>query len=62
MNIGGFIGHSGGIFGYNTGVFYLPAKKATIVVILNNCNQVDGRMTEVMKGIGRIVFPKDTSF
>jgi D-alanyl-D-alanine carboxypeptidase len=31
-----FIGHDGATIGYNTAMFYLPEKKATIVVLLNN--------------------------
>ena len=56
MKVGRWIGHSGGIYGYNTGMCYEPESGITVVVLLNNCNQVDGHMTEVMKGFSRILF------
>ena len=32
----GWLGHTGELPGYNTGAYYLPAKKATIVVMVNS--------------------------
>src|ERR1700720_1250173 len=35
FNSGGWIGHSGVIFGYQTGVFYLPQTQTTLVFFIN---------------------------
>ena len=37
-NMAGFIGHDGSILGYNNFTFYLPEKDATIIAIVNKCN------------------------
>ena len=55
MKLAGFIGHSGGIFGYNTGMFYNPERKIAVVVVLNNCNYVEGHMSEVITGISKVL-------
>jgi D-alanyl-D-alanine carboxypeptidase len=60
MKIGAYIGHSGGIFGYNTGMFYDPEKHRTLIIIYNNCNYVDGHITETILGISRILNNRDT--
>ncbi|MFE0679094.1 serine hydrolase domain-containing protein [Streptomyces sp. NPDC058867] len=35
MRVGDWVGHDGAIFGYSDMVFYLPSKKATVVVMTN---------------------------
>jgi D-alanyl-D-alanine carboxypeptidase len=55
MKIKTYLGHSGGILGYNTGMFADPDAHIFIVVIFNNCNYVDGHMTEAILGISRIL-------
>jgi D-alanyl-D-alanine carboxypeptidase len=35
FNVGGWIGHTGVIFGYQTGVFYLPQTQTTLVFFMN---------------------------
>ena len=35
FNDGGWIGHTGVIFGYQTGVFYLPPTQTTLVFFIN---------------------------
>jgi D-alanyl-D-alanine carboxypeptidase len=37
-SIGGLLGHKGAVSGYNADMFYLPAKKATIIVLVNARN------------------------
>jgi D-alanyl-D-alanine carboxypeptidase len=36
FKLDGFIGHAGGLPGFNTDAWYLPALRATIVVIVNS--------------------------
>ncbi|MGH7918550.1 MAG: serine hydrolase, partial [Candidatus Dormibacteraceae bacterium] len=36
FDIGGWIGHNGSLFGYQTLVVYLPAKKASLVILINS--------------------------
>jgi D-alanyl-D-alanine carboxypeptidase len=38
MKIWGFLGHDGQVAGYSTAMFYLPEKKATIIVMMNKSN------------------------
>ncbi len=40
-NLAGFIGHDGSILGYNNQMFSLPEKDASIIVIVNKCNDTD---------------------
>jgi D-alanyl-D-alanine carboxypeptidase len=55
MKVNSFIGHSGGILGYNTGMFYDPDSQIIVIIIFNNCNYVDGHITETLLGISRII-------
>ncbi|WP_406063579.1 beta-lactamase family protein [Streptomyces sp. NBC_01077] len=43
LNTNGWIGHNGSIPGYETVTVYLPAQKATLVLILNTDSQVGGQ-------------------
>ena len=54
--MGDFIGHDGSIHGYNTSMYYLPAKKATIVIYTNNNQQLPASTLFFM--ITRIAFPE----
>ena len=38
--IGEWIGHDGSLFGYSNMVFYLPTKKAAVVVMGNAADQI----------------------
>jgi D-alanyl-D-alanine carboxypeptidase len=55
----GFIGHKGGIPGFNTDMWYLPATHATVVVIANT-HDVAGRVApadDLAQQIAKIAFP-----
>jgi D-alanyl-D-alanine carboxypeptidase len=55
----GFIGHNGGIPGFNTDMWYLPAAHATVVVIANS-HDVVGRVAPadaLARQIAKIAFP-----
>jgi len=54
--MGSFIGHDGSIHGYNSSVYYLPAKKATIVIYTNNNQKVPASVLFLL--ITKIVFPE----
>jgi len=36
MSVGGMLGHDGAVPGYTADMFYLPSKKATVIVLLND--------------------------
>lgn len=54
--LGAFIGHDGGCIGFNTALFYLPAKKATFIVLLNQSNNYTGAIN-IFIGLANKVFP-----
>jgi D-alanyl-D-alanine carboxypeptidase len=53
---GDFIGYAGGIPGYASVMYYLPAKDTTIIVILNKFPD-DGAAIELFKVISKTVVP-----
>jgi D-alanyl-D-alanine carboxypeptidase len=58
-NLVGFIGHNGGIPGFNTDMWYLPAAHATVVVIANS-HDVAGHVApadDLARQIAKIAFP-----
>ena len=57
MKIWGFLGHDGEIDGYNTAMFYLPEKKATIVVLMNKSSGNSAAL-ELFQAMAKIVFPE----
>ena len=57
----GWLGHTGELPGYNTAAFYLPDKKATIVIEVNSDIPV-GKVNPapmIMKALARVVTPKN---
>jgi D-alanyl-D-alanine carboxypeptidase len=57
----GFIGHDGGILGFNTVMRYLPATHATVVVIANSCSVPGSESVlpadDLFQQIVKIAFP-----
>ena len=54
--LGDFLGHDGGCIGFNTVVFYLPKKKATFVILLNQSNDYTGAI-DIFASLADKVFP-----
>jgi D-alanyl-D-alanine carboxypeptidase len=57
LNFQGFLGHNGAIYGFNTEMFYLPQTRATIVVVSNESNNVDGQATIAFYLIAKLLYP-----
>ena len=57
----GWLGHTGELPGYNCAAYYLPAKKATIVVMVNSDISVDGKnpAPELVKALTAVVTPEN---
>jgi D-alanyl-D-alanine carboxypeptidase len=55
--LGDWVGHDGSIFGYSNMVFYLPAEKATVVVMLNAGNGVAVPAEALWGEIARLLHP-----
>jgi D-alanyl-D-alanine carboxypeptidase len=58
MGLGGFQGHNGAIFGYNSSVLYLPDDDATIVVLVNKSTNSSQESMLVFLGIVQLLFPE----
>ena len=62
-NSNGWIGHNGGVPGYQSLTIYLPSERATIVALINtNVNPPDARtplVNRLGQAITRIITPKD---
>jgi D-alanyl-D-alanine carboxypeptidase len=56
-DVNGFIGHDGAILGYGSVIFYLPSRRATIVVLGNNNDLVSTVPALIALGIGAYLFP-----
>lgn len=60
----GWYGYTGGIRGYNTGAYYMPATGATIIVFVNS--QVEkpapGVANSIFRDIAKIITPKNVPF
>jgi D-alanyl-D-alanine carboxypeptidase len=57
MRIWGFLGHDGEVDGYNTAMFHLPEKKATIIVLMNKSSGTSAAL-ELFQAMAKIVFPE----
>lgn len=57
----GWLGHSGELPGYNTGAYYLPERKATIVVMVNSDIAVGGvnPAPAIMRALTRVATPQN---
>jgi D-alanyl-D-alanine carboxypeptidase len=58
MGLGGFQGHNGAIFGYNSTVLYLPEDDATIVVLVNKSTNSSQESMLIFLGIAKLIFPE----
>jgi len=61
----GWFGYTGGITGYNTGAYYLPAMDATIVVLVNSQQQPKDKpdvASAIFRDIARILSPGNVPF
>jgi D-alanyl-D-alanine carboxypeptidase len=61
FKLGGFVGHNGAIFGFNSAMFYLPKTRATFVVTLNKSTNFSGDATDIFVGIARRLYPDQFS-
>ncbi len=61
---GGWFGYTGGIPGYNTAAYYLPAEDATIIAFVNSQREkpAPGVANSIVRDITRAVFPKNVAF
>ncbi len=57
-DINGFLGHDGAIFGYGSAMFYLPSRRATIIVLGNNNDLGAPKPLFTAMAIAAYLFPK----
>jgi len=62
FNLGGFIGHNGGITGYNTTMGYNPELDALIITSVNEYGVNGGISDHVFTTVAKIVFPDKNLF
>jgi D-alanyl-D-alanine carboxypeptidase len=58
MSLGGFQGHNGAIFGFNSTVLYLPEDDATIVVLTNKSTNSSQEAMLIFINIAKLLFPE----
>jgi D-alanyl-D-alanine carboxypeptidase len=58
MNIAGFEGHNGAIFGYSSVMLYLPKKDATIVILVNKSTNSSQESMIMFLGLAQLLFPE----
>ncbi|MBK8554230.1 MAG: serine hydrolase [Ignavibacteria bacterium] len=61
FSMGGFIGHNGGITGYNTTMCYNPGLDAAIIVSVNEFGVNGGKSDAIFAKLADLLFP-DKSF
>lgn len=61
MKYGDFIGHEGNAFGYSTAMFYMPSKRATIIVFLNSVPNDRINAVNAFMRFAKVLFPDKTS-
>jgi len=61
---GGWYGYTGGIPGYNTAAFYLPAKDATIIAFVNSQQESPdpGVANSIVRDFTQTLFPENVAF
>jgi D-alanyl-D-alanine carboxypeptidase len=59
VNVHGFIGHHGAIFGFNSVFFYNPDDKSTIVVFANKSSNESGESSDIFIQLVRILYPDE---
>jgi D-alanyl-D-alanine carboxypeptidase len=63
VKMGSFCGHGGSVFGFNSAMWYLPQRDATIVVSVNGTNPYDEILADALaRTIIEILFPKYASW
>jgi len=62
FSVGGFIGHNGGITGYNTTMGYHPELDALIITSVNEYGIEGGISDQVFMEVAKIVFPDKNLF
>ncbi|MFO1415273.1 MAG: serine hydrolase domain-containing protein [Burkholderiales bacterium] len=58
----GWLGHTGELPGYNTGAYYFPEKKATVVVMVNSDVPTAGNLgpaTPIMRELIKVITPQN---
>jgi D-alanyl-D-alanine carboxypeptidase len=58
MNVDGFIGHHGAIFGFNSVFLYYPEEEATIVVFTNQSTNSSNEAADIFIGLLEVLFPE----
>jgi D-alanyl-D-alanine carboxypeptidase len=58
IEINDFVGHNGGIYGFNTAMFELPETGATIVVVANKSSNFEGVGLETFMQIAKLLYPE----
>ncbi len=58
MSLGGFRGHNGAIFGYNSTMMHLPENGATIVVLTNKSDNSSQESMLIFIGLAELLFPE----
>jgi D-alanyl-D-alanine carboxypeptidase len=60
----GWYGYTGGITGYNTGAYYMPAAGATIIVFVNSQREkpFPGVANAIFRDIAKIITPENVPF
>lgn len=59
MNVDGFIGHHGAIFGFNSVFLYYPEEEATIVVFANQSTNSSNEAADIFIGLLKVIFPEE---
>lgn len=62
FTIDGFIGHNGGITGYNTTMFYNPVLKTTALVSVNEFNGDSGMADHIFGELMKTLYPEKNLF
>jgi D-alanyl-D-alanine carboxypeptidase len=57
LDVNGFLGHDGAIYGFSTAMFHLPEKDATIVVIGNQSTNFTTPSLQAFLRIAQALFP-----
>lgn len=58
MSLGGFQGHNGAIFGYNSTALYLPEDDTTIVVLVNKSTNSSQESMLIFIALAQMLFPE----
>jgi D-alanyl-D-alanine carboxypeptidase len=56
----GWLGYTGGISGYNTSAYYLPAHDATVIAFVNSQREVKGKpdvSQAILRAIAKVLYP-----